>query len=114
MTNMADSAGRGRRLPVVRNDGNDAVERLMGDPAAKQLLAELDEPAILLALDYRVAAANRAYQARYGRLTGRGAQHCYQISQRLQAGPGAANLATQRRKLSAATRYATPCRLSSA
>ena len=40
----------------------------------------LNEPAILLGLDYRILIANEAYRAAYGSHATRGRHHCYEVS----------------------------------
>ena len=46
----------------------------------KGLLNCLDEPAILLGLDYRVLVANDAYRDTYGDHIDQGRRHCYEVS----------------------------------
>ncbi len=49
-------------------------------PEARALLDALPEPAVLLGLDYRILAANRAYRERYGEVPAGAC--CYQVSHR--------------------------------
>ncbi len=49
-------------------------------PGATALLDALPEPAVLLGLDHRILAANRAYRERYGAIPPQA--RCYQVSHR--------------------------------
>jgi len=53
---------------------------MMKDDDLKGLLDCLEEPAILLSLDYRILIANDAYRSHYGAGYDSGRHHCYEVS----------------------------------
>ena len=63
---VAKAAKKARRLPVKRDYG--------------AILEAYADPAILLSPSYRILAANRAYEAHYGRSVRAGHDYCYRVS----------------------------------
>lgn len=51
-------------------------------PEVTTLLDGIDDPAVLLGLDYRIVAANRAYRDHYGDGRPLSQRHCYEVSHR--------------------------------
>ncbi|HJL00940.1 MAG TPA: sigma-54-dependent Fis family transcriptional regulator [Polyangiaceae bacterium LLY-WYZ-15_(1-7)] len=49
-------------------------------PGLRSMLESLERPAILLAKDYRILAANRAYQRHYGKRPAEGHDRCFAVS----------------------------------
>ena len=54
------------------------------NPDVNAVLECLDDPAILLSLDYRILRSNSAYQALYGDGDSLASRHCYEVSHRYQ------------------------------